>query len=336
MSAEADRPNGRVPVGRSVTVEVPATSANLGPGFDCFGLALDWRDRCRLEVVEQGWRAEVTGEGAGQLPTDERHLVLATARRALAQLGCKVPGLALRAHNTIPHGRGLGSSSAAIVAGLLGAAGLVGTEAARDPAGWLELATEIEGHPDNVAAALYGGFVLAFQPVATLAGTLVDDPLIGGQSVSSVSPDGTDRRPAPVRAVPLAVHPDVRAVVFVPAEPLSTERARGLLPATVPHRDAAANSGRAALLVEALSRNPGLLFEATAEWLHQDYRAAAMPRSARLVRRLREQGLAAVISGAGPTVLVLGDAGHTAAARGLDNGEFTTHELGIGVGGRSW
>ncbi len=331
VSAEADRPLGRVPVGRSVTVEVPATSANLGPGFDCFGLALDWRDRCRLEVVERGWRAEVTGEGAGQLPTDERHLVLATARRALDHLGYEVPGLALHAHNTIPHGRGLGSSSAAIVAGLLGAAGLVGTEAAGDPAGWLQLATEIEGHPDNVAAALYGGFVLAFYPVATVAG----GPLIAGQVLSSVTPDGTDRRPR-VLAVPLAVHPDVRAVVFVPAEPLSTERARGLLPATVPHRDAAANSGRAALLVEALSRDPGLLFEATAEWLHQGYRASAMPRSAQLVRRLREHGLAAVISGAGPTVLMLGDARQTATAQSLGDDEFTTHELGIGVGGTSW
>lgn len=311
-------------VGTRVSVDVPATSANLGPGFDSFGLALDWRDRCRLEVVERGWHADVSGEGAGELPSDERHLVLSSARRGLERLGCRVPGLTLTAHNTIPHGRGLGSSSAAIVAGLLAAAGLAaaagaGGEPTRpgpiEPADWLSLATEIEGHPDNVAAALYGGFVLAYEPVF---------------------------EPGAVRAVPAEVHPDVRALVFVPNGRLSTERARGLLPVSVPHRDAAANAGRAGLLVHALGRDPSLLLEATVDLLHQSYRAAAMPASAQLLESLRSERFAAVISGAGPTVLVLGDRDQTTEARrwvtarlGVGAGsDFRCVELDVGTGGR--
>lgn len=311
-AVERDRtPVREIAVGTRVSVEVPATSANLGPGFDCFGLALDWRDRCLVEVIDQGWHAEVSGEGAGEVPADERHLVLSSARRALDRLGWRVPGLALTAHNTIPHGRGLGSSSAAIVAGLLAAAGLAAAavdHAVRpepiEPGDWLSLATEIEGHPDNVAAALYGGFVLAFEPV----------PAPGAESVK-------------VRAVPAEVHPDTRAVVFVPSERLSTERARGLLPGSVPHREAAADAGRAGLLVHALARDPSLLFQATADWLHQGYRGAAMPASTKLMESLRSKGFAAVISGAGPTVLVLGDEAQTASAQ-----RWAEAELGVGTG----
>lgn len=320
-------------VGTRVSVEVPATSANLGPGFDCFGLALDWHDRCLLEVVERGWHAEVSGEGASEVPTDERHLVLSSARRALDRLGCRVPGLALTAHNTIPHGRGLGSSSAAIVAGLLAAAGLAAAadDAARpepiEPGTWLSLATEIEGHPDNVAAALYGGFVLAFEPVPAPGADR--EPGSGAESVQ-------------VRAVPAEVHPDTRAVVFVPNERLATERARRLLPGSVSHREAAADAGRAGLLVHALARDPSLLFEATVDWLHQGYRAAAMPASAKLMGLLRSKGFAAVISGAGPTVLVLGDGAQTASAHRWAEAEFgvgpgsgfRSVELGVAGGGR--
>jgi homoserine kinase len=263
------------PVGRSVSVEVPATSANLGPGFDCFGLALDWRDRIEVEVIEAGFVAEVTGEGAATLPRDESHLVIATILEGVRKLGGNsLPGLRLRAHNTIPHGRGLGSSSAAIVSGLRAAAGLAGVDP--DPAWLLARATAIEGHPDNVAAAIYGGFVLAY---ATEQGTV---------------------------AVQADVHPEVQAAVFIPQTPVSTKTARGLLPATVPHADAAANAGRAALLVHALGRDPRLLFDATHDWLHQEYRRFAMTDSYALLKELRAAGLAAVISGAGPTVLVLG------------------------------
>ena len=147
--------------GTSVMVEVPATSANLGPGFDCFGLALDWRERVRLAVIERGYQIEVSGEGAGELPRDESHLIVRSALVGLADLGVRAPGLWLGCRNTIPHGRGLGSSSAAIVAGLVAAGGLAQLEVTQD---WLlGHANAIEGHPDNVAAAIYGGFVLAYQ-----------------------------------------------------------------------------------------------------------------------------------------------------------------------------
>jgi homoserine kinase len=265
--------------GTTVTVEVPATSANLGPGFDCFGLALSWRERVQLTVTDGGYGVEVTGEGAAAVPRDETHLILRSALRGLADLGWSAPGLLLRCHNTIPHGRGLGSSSAAIVAGLLAAVALTGGVREENTAlrRWLLChADAIEGHPDNVAAAVHGGFVLAW---------------VGGA--------GLDATTSPV-------HPDVAVTAFVPEVPVETRAARGLLPATVPHREAARNAGRSALLVHALHQDPDRLLDGTADWLHQDYRRTAMPDSWSLVQDLRGQGLAAVISGAGPTVLVLG------------------------------
>ena len=270
--------------GRTVTVEVPATSANLGPGFDCFGLALSWREQVELTVTDGGWAVDVTGEGADNVPRDESHLILRSALRGLADLGHRVPGLRLRCHNTIPQGRGLGSSSAAIVAGLLAATALVEDRGEAvdghgrgDRTHWLlQHAAAIEGHPDNVAAAICGGFVLAWTGAA-----------------------GVDVAVSPV-------HPQVAATVFVPASPVTTKAARGLLPASVPHRDAARNAGRAALLVHALSSDPDRLLAGTADWLHQDQRRPAMPDSWLLMNHLRGLGHAAVISGAGPTVLVLG------------------------------
>jgi homoserine kinase len=260
--------------GQSVTVEVPATSANLGPGFDCFGLALDWRETVQLDVIEAGYQIEVSGESADQLPRDESHLVLRSALVGLASLGVRAPGLRLRSHNTIPHGRGLGSSSAAIVAGLLAARDLSGL--APDPRWLLGHADAIEGHPDNVAAAIYGGFALAY--------------------------DGADG----VTVARGRISSEVALGLCIPEGAVGTHAARGLLPDVVGHGDAAANSGRAALLVHALAHDPDLLLDATRDWLHQDYRQRAMPRSYELMRSLRAEGLAAVISGAGPSVLVLG------------------------------
>jgi homoserine kinase len=258
----------------SVTVEVPATSANLGPGFDCFGLALDWRERVNLAVIEQGYRIEVTGEGAAELPRDESHLIIRSTLVGLADLGTGVPGLWLGCRNTIPHSRGLGSSSAAIVAGLLASAALAGAPVTPD---WLlEHANAIEGHPDNVAAAIHGGFVMAYQ----------------GRSGVSVAQGRVDS--------------SIGAALFIPENSLATEAARGLLPDVVPHIDAAANSGRAALLVHAMASDPDLLYDASCDWLHQGYREAAMPRSYELMKSLRGRGFAAMISGAGPSVLVLG------------------------------
>ena len=266
-------------------VSVPATAANLGPGFDSLGLALGLRDELEGELDGSGLVVEVTGAGSGEVPLDEGHLVVRSMRRAFAALGGQPSGLRLRCRNAIPHARGLGSSSAAIVGGLVLARALVDGADALDDAGLLALAVEMEGHPDNVAPALLGGFVVS----------------------------GRDER-GQVYAVRSPVDARVGATVFVPPDPLSTEVARGLLPPTVPHADAAANSGNAALLVAALSAHPEQLWRATRDFLHQDYRRPAMPGSLELVDRLRADGLAAVVSGAGPTVLVLTTDGTDLAA----------------------
>jgi homoserine kinase len=273
-----------------VTVSVPATSANLGPGFDTLGLALDRRDTVTAEVTGSGPEISVAGEGSGVVPTDERHLVYRSMLRAFEHLGCEVPGVRLGCANVIPHGRGLGSSSAAIVAGICAARALVaGGSLLMDDEAVLGLAVDIEGHPDNVAPALYGGFTVCYTRTV----------------------DGRTRP----RAAVLAVDPRIGALALVPPEPVATELARGLLPITVSHADAAANAGSAALLVAALGRQPELLLAATEDRLHQAYREPAMPDSLRLVRRLRDEGFPAVISGAGPTVLVFTDASDPAGAR---------------------
>lgn len=274
-----------VPVpGMVAEVRVPATSANLGPGFDSLGLALDWVDPVRLEVVTGPSLVEVTGEGADSVPTDENHLVVASWRRGLTALG--VPedesaalGVRLTSHNTIPHGRGVGSSSAATVAGLYAAwlhtHGDTGEDVARTD--WLlELSTRIEGHPDNVAPAILGGFVIGFRDA--------------GRG----------------RAVRARVHPELVAAVHLPDAELSTAKARGAIPERIQHADAVANTAAAALLVHALANDPSLLLPATEDRLHQDYRADLMPASTELLRFLREKGFPATISGAGPAVLVLG------------------------------
>lgn len=264
-------------VNGSVSVAVPATSANLGPGFDCLGLALDLCDRLTAEVAEAGvLEIEIIGEGAETLPRDERHLVVRSMRRAFERAGVDQPGLRLRFENAIPQSRGLGSSSAAIVGGLALARALLADGSALDDSDLLDLANRIEGHPDNVAPALLGGFVVCGQDA--------------DRAVWSVQP---------------ALDPAVRAVAFVPPDGVSTEAARGLLPAEIGHADAAANSGRTALLVAALAGETDQLLRATEDRLHQVFRASAMPASYELVTRLRADGHAAVISGAGPTVLVL-------------------------------
>lgn len=284
--------------GRSVMVEVPATSANLGPGFDCFGLALDWRERVNLAVIDHGYQIEVSGEGATELPRDETHLIIRAALVGLADLGVRAPGLWLGCRNTIPHARGLGSSSAAIVAGLVAAAGLAGVDAEQE---WLlRHANAIEGHPDNVAAAIYGGFVLAYE----------------GRVGVTVAEGSVD--------------PAIGAALFIPNMSVATEAARGLLPQTVPHVEAAANSGRAALLVHAMASEPDLLYDATCDWLHQGYREAAMPRSYELMKSLRGRGFAAMISGAGPSVLVLGTRTDLVVLQDRQVAGFSVHLSEIG------
>jgi homoserine kinase len=261
-----------------VRVSVPATSANLGPGFDSLGLALALRDELEAEVTGSGLVVEVSGAGADDVPRDESHLVVRSMREGFRAMRADPAGLRLTCNNRIPHSRGLGSSSAAIVAGLALARSLVAGGALRmDDESLFALAAEIEGHPDNVAPALHGGLVIS------------------------------GREDGRFFAVPSYVDPRVSVVVFVPPTPVQTSVARGLLPETVPHAEAAANSGRTALLVAALAGKPDLLPLATRDFLHQDYREPAMPESLALVRALRADGHAAVVSGAGPTVLVFTD-----------------------------
>lgn len=259
-----------------VSVQVPATSANLGPGFDALGLALDLCDELSVEATTGGIEIEVEGEGSGSLPAGEDHLVVRALRRGLDHAGAPQTGLRLRALNRIPHGRGLGSSAAATVAGLLLARGMLSDPQALDDDAVIQLATEFEGHPDNAAPALLGGVVLSWMR-------------------------GERARTVPLHLVDGVLHP----LVLLPTATLSTRQARGLLPAEVPHRDAAFNASRSALLVHALAGAPELLLEATEDRLHQEQRAPGMPESVELMRVLRREGFPAVVSGAGPSVLVL-------------------------------
>lgn len=263
-----------IPDGRTVRVRVPATSANLGPGFDALGLALAWYDEVEMTVTgDRPSAVQVDGEGAGDVPLDDSHLIVASARTCLAAKGFPPTGLRLTCHNTIPQARGLGSSAAAIVTGVLGAQVLAG--GAPDDIGVFELAASIEGHPDNVAACVGGGATIAWQ--------------------GKRGPRFTAFRP----------HPRIVPVVLIPDHAASTAAARAALPDVVGHSDAARNAGRAALLVRALTDRPDLLLDATEDRLHQDQRARVIPDTLRLVHELRSHGLPATVSGAGPAVLVL-------------------------------
>jgi homoserine kinase len=258
-----------------VTVAVPATSANLGPGFDAFGLALALEDEVTAQVTGAGVRIEVTGEGAGEVPTGADHLIADTMLRTFDRLGVPRPdGLWLRCRNRIPHARGLGSSSAAIVAGIVLARALVG-QTGYDPRS-LIWAAEIEGHPDNVAPCLLGGFTIAW-----------------------TADHGA-------MAIRLDAHPEITPMVLVPEIRGLTADARAALPAQIPYGDAVFNVARAALLVQALTKDPSLLLAATEDRLHQNYRAPGQPATAALVAQLRSAGIPAVVSGAGPSVLALG------------------------------
>ncbi|HWR47442.1 MAG TPA: homoserine kinase [Pseudonocardiaceae bacterium] len=254
----------------AVRVRVPASTANLGPGFDALGLALALYDEVEVTPVASGLRVEVRGEGAGQVPTDEEHLVVRALRAACARFGCRPDGLVLRCHNNIPHSRGLGSSAAAAVAGVLAGYALAG----RKPDGAvLDLAAGFDGHADNAGASLLGGLAISWRDEQSF------------------------------RAIRLEPHPDLVPVLLVPEETSATKVTRGLLPAEVPHSDAAFTAGRAALLVHALTAAPQLLLAATEDRLHQPYRRTAYPATGRLVDALRAAGVPAAVSGAGPTVL---------------------------------
>jgi homoserine kinase len=263
-----------------VSVRAPATSANLGPGFDALGLALRLDNEFHVRPRDDDeLRVEVAGEGAGEVPLDRRHLVVRAMRETFERAGEKLPGLDLTCVNRVPHARGLGSSSSAIVGGVAAASALLGRtgpDGGPDRDGIYQIAADIEGHPDNVAPCVFGGYTVAYR----------DGDRWGA---AALTPD-----------------PRVLPVLCVPGWRLSTERARGLLPETVPHGDAAFTAGRAALLTAAVCGHVEDLYAATEDRLHESYRAPAMPRTLDLIRDLRElEGLPAVVSGAGPTVLVL-------------------------------
>jgi homoserine kinase len=268
-----------------VAVRVPATSANLGPGFDSFGLALALYDTVEVSATSRGLSVEVVGQGAADVPRDERNLVVRALRATLDVLETPQPGLRLTCRNSVPHGRGLGSSAAAIVAGIRLAEALA-PDSALPPVRTLEIAAALEGHPDNVAACLLGGLTVAWT-----------EPAPG---------PGQEPEQERARAVRLDVHPDVRPAVLVPPTSLSTQAARELLPDKVSHRDASRNAAHAGLLVAALTAYPEHLLAATEDRLHQKYRRPAMPETVRLLDSLRGDGIAAVVSGAGPAVLALG------------------------------
>ena len=266
------------PMFRAATlrVRVPATSANLGPGYDSFGLALSLHDEIVVRVGEDGLDLDVAGEGADKVRKDSRNLVIKAMNTAFDRMGGRPRGLEVRCLNRIPHGRGLGSSSAAIVGGLAAARALtVGGDDRFDDERLLAVATEMEGHPDNVAATVHGGFTVAWTDGGEV-GVLRSNP-----------------------------NPELLPVAFIPATELRTTKARKALPDVVPHGDAALNSARAALLGRAITDRPDLLMVATEDFLHQEYRRTVMPRTLALVDELRAAGVPAVVSGAGPTVLAL-------------------------------
>lgn len=263
----------------TVLVSVPATSANLGPGFDSLGLAVDLRDQVEARILPAGLVIEVPGPGAELAQAGEEHLVIRAMRAGFAALGGQPPGIAIRCRNSIPQGFGLGSSAGAVIAGLLAARALTPGPPALSDDVVLRLATQLEGHPDNSAACLAGGLTISW--------------------MSAAGPRFTRLEPAP----------HLSPVICLPAEPLATAVARRVLPDTVPHAAAAANSARAALLIAALTGDPALLLDATQDFLHQDYRAPTMPATASLIAVLRAAGVPAVISGAGPAVLALTAAG---------------------------
>ncbi len=283
-------------------VRVPATTANVGTGFDCIGIALDWYDELELHAGEGPLRVEVEGEGAGQVPLDESHLVVATMRRGLDEWGDgRLPGGVLRCHNSIPHARGLGSSAAAIVAGLALAWTLARDEEL-DRAEVARLACLLEGHADNAAAAVVGGATLGW--------------IEGGE----------------VLVEPLALDDRLTAKVWVPQFEVPTSSARGVLPDDVPRLDAVAQSAAAGRLVLALERRPDLLLGATDDRLHQRQRAALMPSTIALMDRLRAVGVPATVSGAGPTVFAIGTGEQLAATEDVVGEGFVAHALPIGSG----
>jgi homoserine kinase len=239
-------------------------------------MALSIYDELVVEAVAgTGAVVEVNGEGAGEVATDASNLVVKSIAYTFEHFKQPMPGLKITAHNVIPHGRGMGSSGAAVVSGIVAAKGLLNGIVEMSEDDLLTIATELEGHPDNVAPALFGGLTIAWEDES-----------------------GPHHKK-------LFVHRGVDPLVLVPTHKMSTSKARSLQPEQIPHEDAVFNVSRAALLIASLTASPEHLMAATEDRLHQNYRAAAMPETETLISRLRASGHAAVVSGAGPSVLVL-------------------------------
>ena len=232
-----------IPVGRSVTVRVPASSANLGPGFDTLGLAVGLYDTVTAEVTESGLSVDVQGEGAGTVPLDGTHLVVRAIREGLRAAHVDVSGLAVSCENSIPQSRGLGSSAAAVAAGVCAANALADHSLSVEQV--VQLVSAFEGHPDNAAASVLGGAVVSW----------TDTPVDG-----ETAPQ--------YHAIGLEVHPDIRATAFIPDFTASTNAVRRVLPSDVSHVDARFNVSRTAVMTVALRTNPELLWEGTRDRLH--------------------------------------------------------------------
>lgn len=269
-----------IPVGRKASVKVPASSANLGPGFDTLGLALSLYDHVEVEVVESGLEVVVSGEGEGEVPLDERHLVVKALRAALKAADVTAPGLRVVCTNAIPQSRGMGSSASAAAAGVAAANGLA--DFALDNDTMVQLASTFEGHPDNAAASILGAGIVSW----------TNTPIDG-----RTAPQYFARR--------IEVHPDIKATAFIPDFHASTEAVRRVLPSDISHLDARFNVSRTAVMTVALRDDPSLLWEGTRDRMHQTYRAEVLPVTAEWVNRLRNLGYPAYLSGAGPTIMVL-------------------------------
>ena len=262
----------------SIVVKAPASAANLGPGFDCLGLALNLWNQVTFSLEGQGVRVEVRGEGSDLLAADDHNLVARALIRLYQTVGAPLPeGLLIQCENRIPMGGGLGSSAAAIISGLVGANALLGCPLSEDRL--LRLATAMEGHPDNVASSLAGGLTL----VTTL-----------GEGVLA-------RR--------LALAP-LQVAVVVPAIHLPTKVARAALPREVPLMDAVFNIGRTAFVIEALRTGDlELLGKVMEDRLHQPYRMKLIPGAESAFAAARRAGAAAVaLSGAGPAIMAFAPA----------------------------
>ncbi len=285
-----------------VRVVVPATSANLGPGFDALGLALALHNAIELEEGD-GVAVSVEGEGAAELPRDGRNVVVRGAQLVYETVGRSFPGITVRQRNGIPPSRGLGSSASAWLAGMLGANALLGGPLDRDRL--MDLAVAQEGHPDNVAAALYGGLTATCWDAETRA------------------------------VVGLPVPAAIEFALLIPGFQASTAAARAALPATYPRGDAVYNVGRVALFLAAWTRGEWeLAGRAMGDRLHQPHRARALfPWLDAVIRAAHGAGaLGAALSGAGPSVLALAPRGQAApAAAAMEQALARTGHPGRGI-----